>query len=224
MTERLRCIPKQPDNELAAQESPVVRRLRRDELQNVRSSNKMSPQPSERVAVILVLPPTNKKFAKPKEKQHEGPVPEATLEIFLPKQRWPLLEMVNAVPGNAEHSPPVSGGEVPLYNCITMFPDREQRERLHRAVLGLLGAERKRLWRSSGPERHKGICLESLLHPTSLKVSQGHSEGSKHSHAFVISSCLTKKLQPDVVPLAIAMWRVAMWEGCTPDGAHWYNN
>lgn len=157
MTERLRCVPKNYESELAAQESPVVRRLRRDEFQTIRSSKEMSQQQSERVAVILVLPPINNRFARLKEEQPERSVPRANPGASAP--RWPLLEMVNGVSENHGHSSAASGEHVPLYNCVSMFTEREQREQLHRALLGLLGSERKRLWRSQGPEKGKGIIL-----------------------------------------------------------------
>ncbi|OBZ76184.1 hypothetical protein A0H81_03965 [Grifola frondosa] len=98
-----------------------------------------------------------------------------------------MLEEVEDVPNLLPHS------KVPLYNGVALFPSRPQRAALHSALLRILD-------------------LEYQKAPKDKKAERGHGE-QKGSHAFLLCSDAATVLRVDTVPLAIALWRVRMWEG-----------
>ncbi|KZT43020.1 hypothetical protein SISSUDRAFT_802228 [Sistotremastrum suecicum HHB10207 ss-3] len=204
LADRVRCVPKKFKTKHLAQDMPVVRRLHRDEFADMRSSSKMMRSSLERVALVMVLPPIREASVSVavEEIRTSSVKAEAARETDTP-----ILEMINVQAGDAIEESTEAQERIPWYNCVPMFPERTQRERLHTAMLNLLGSERKRLWRIPSTEKR-----------------EGKPKAVKHSHAIVLSSWSTVNPLPDVTPLSIALWRVAMWEGCTPEGTDWYTN
>lgn len=95
----------------------------------------------------------------------------------------------------------VPAAQVPLYNGLTMLPSAPQRAMLHKASCKVLDAERRsRLGQSSANSdgnRRK-------------KSSPG---GGRGSHAFLLVPNERAVKCGDSAPLAIALWRLQMWEG-----------
>jgi len=90
---------------------------------------------------------------------------------------------------------------VPVYNMDVMFLEQEQRERFETALEGLLQADEQAQKRR---EKH-GVAGDKYLKV--LKKEEGPSNA-----VMVISDEASLKTA-DSVPLAIALWRVRMWEG-----------
>ena len=101
--------------------------------------------------------------------------------------------------------------KVPLYNGLALFPRREQRASCYNLLTGILDIERqarhKQYLKAKGRE-----CLDddSQSHP---KVRQRARNDAKGSHAFLLRSNAATLLRADTVPLAIALWRLRLWEG-----------
>ncbi|KAJ7179270.1 hypothetical protein C8R46DRAFT_1211852 [Mycena filopes] len=91
---------------------------------------------------------------------------------------------------------------VPLYNGVALFPGRIQRAKLHALLTQILGLEGAARF-SAGAAAHDADKEAGNERRTKQK---GDNKGS---HAFLISS----STNVDMVPLAIALWRVRMWEG-----------
>jgi hypothetical protein len=104
--------------------------------------------------------------------------------------------------------------QAPLYHGLALFPARPLRAALHKALCRLLDAER-------------GARSRAL--PTS--GSSGYEKSprvrgdAKGSHAFLLCSNQQTAKRADVVPLAIALWRLRMWEGqaygSAVETSHW---
>jgi hypothetical protein len=102
---------------------------------------------------------------------------------------------------------PVSHGEIPIYNGVPLFPDRSQRAALHSLLKDLVRHERKVKQRA-----------HSLFGQTSSEVAGGTvrtyaSGDEKASHAFLFGADADTMRRADTIPLAIALWRLRMFEG-----------
>lgn len=89
-----------------------------------------------------------------------------------------------------------------LYNGVALFPSRPQRAALHQKLNELLMVERRA--RRRGDAKPQGESNKSSDHRTSEQ---------KASHAYLLLSDSETILRADSVPLAIALWRVRLWEG-----------
>lgn len=98
--------------------------------------------------------------------------------------------------------------QIPLYNGLTLFPSVHERASLYAQLSRLLRIERVARWRypslgSTMPAADKQNCNE-----------QGR-QYEKASPAYVIFSDAETIKRGDSPALAIALWRVRLWEGGT---------
>ncbi|KAJ7068131.1 hypothetical protein C8F01DRAFT_1334653 [Mycena amicta] len=191
---------------------PIIRRLRRMEWTQLRESG-ILPYPG--ALAVVVLPPVNRDpETKKREYTHDAlsPLPPAeTKSRPPPKRAIPPLCVLH--PTAASDSPLHDGPlpsffqpvrpphaaveRIPLFNGVTLFPNRVQRAKLYELFTEMLGIEAD--WRC-----HSGGAGE---HPA---LKKGDSKGS---HAFLIYG----SDEVDVGTLGIALWRVRMWESDIPD-------
>ncbi|KAI0832566.1 hypothetical protein BC628DRAFT_329305 [Trametes gibbosa] len=194
-------------------EPPLLRRLTRAEWIEIRASGVV---PYKNAVALLVVPPPNR---DPKTKMRPSPAatsaPDADalspLETPTGLPICVMYPLTGQEPQSGDHALPdsVSSARVPLYNGVPLFPSRTQRAALHAALGNVLRAERaSRLTAESAPSgvqdngsRSKGVRAKG---------------DQKASHVILVCSDEESILRGDTVPLAIALWRLRMWEG---DGA-----
>jgi hypothetical protein len=190
-----------------AHDAPLLRRLTRAEFAALRAGVAL---PDAGAAAVLVVPPVNRdpatktRPAPPSLLDAQPLAPEP--ERAPPKRPHLALSVLHDVgaggpptPDGAEgdwikgFSPP-STARVPLYNGAALFPHRAQRTALHAALCVLLKLEARARWRAplAGPRPQTP---------------------EKASHAFLLRADAETVRRADSVPLAIALWRLRMWEG-----------
>jgi hypothetical protein len=114
---------------------------------------------------------------------------------------------------------------VPLYNGISLFPSRSQRATFHTLLSRLLKIEQQARWRGKSDlpgtatkdaerakaveDGHSGKNVTAGNSPS--KKAKGDDK-DKASHAFLLRSDQGTVCRADSVPLAIALWRLRMWE------------
>ncbi|KAG0709498.1 hypothetical protein DFH29DRAFT_792915 [Suillus ampliporus] len=195
----------------------VLRRLTRSEWNVVRQTNTI---PHKHAVALMVVPPVNQ---NPETK--EKPQPTVQLDIadivendtnHLENSSRPLLPLsvLHPVTDNPS-SPLLPNAQAPLYHGLSLFPARPQRAALHKALCKLLEVERRARSRAL-------LASGSSEHETSPRA-RGDAKGS---HAFLLCSNQHTARRADVVPLAIALWRLRMWDGQAYAGetSHWEVN
>ncbi|KAG1780133.1 hypothetical protein EV702DRAFT_761806 [Suillus placidus] len=195
----------------------VLRRLTRSEWNVVRQTNSI---PHKDAVALMVVPPVNQ---NPETK--EKPRPSAQLDITdivqaeinnseTSSRCLPPLSILHPVTDDDLGSPLLPNAQAPLYHGLSLFPARPQRAALHKALCKLLEAERRARSRALPASGSSG-------HEKSLRV---HGD-AKGSHAFLLRSNQHTAKRADVVPLAIALWRLRMWEGqaygSATETSHW---
>jgi hypothetical protein len=203
LVERLSARPQ------GAEDSPLLRRLTWSEFSAIRAGK---PLEDPDAVAVLVVPPLNR---DPSTKTR--PVPDAS---SLPPERpssrvqltthngdpLPLSTMCYAVsPKDYEGSPDViTPMKFPLYNGVALFPLKPQRAALHERLCKVLMVERRARWRQHGPisTSQSGDSPTPTSRPNRVA-----------SPAFLLRSGAETVLRADTVPLAIALWRLRMWEG-----------
>ncbi|KIJ70218.1 hypothetical protein HYDPIDRAFT_77792 [Hydnomerulius pinastri MD-312] len=190
--------PHYPSRSNSDMDPPILRRLTRAEFASFRETGVL-PYPD--AVAVLVAPPVNRN-SKTKIR------PQPSLEPELPKsdeapglwstapssrRRLPPLSTMHGV-DVARDDIPLStflpDAQVPLYNALAMFPSAPHRAALHKALCKVLDRER----------HFRGGVRKA-------------SGDSKASHAFLLTSSAETVLRADTAPLAIALWRLRMWEG-----------
>ncbi|KAH9045175.1 hypothetical protein EDB85DRAFT_2070079 [Lactarius pseudohatsudake] len=187
-----------------AVDSPLLRRLTWKELSAIRAGKPV--QDGDAVA-ILVVPPLNRDPATMKRPlPNASPLPELlsehpTTTTTLKRVPLPLSTMCRALSPEDHQGFPdlVTPMKVPLYNGVSLFPSRTQRAALHEWLCKLLMIERRARWRQHGPAS-----------TSELDISR--SANRLASPAFLLLSGAGTVLRADTVPLAIALWRLRMWE------------
>jgi len=84
------------------------------------------------------------------------------------------------------------------------MPSKEQRAALHERLCKVLMVERRARWRQQG--------LVSTSEPGDSRPAKRRLN-EVPSPAFLLRSGAETVLRADTVPLAIALWRLRMWEG-----------
>lgn len=182
----------------------VLRRLTRSEWNVVRQTNSI---PHKDAVALMVVPPVNQN-PETKEKpqssaeldiadivQSDSDSSESSLRRLLP------LSVLHPITSDDIGCPLLPIAQAPLYHGLSLFPARPLRAALHKALCKLLDAERNaRSHPASGSSEHK----------KSPPRVRGDAKGS---HAFLLCSNQQTAKRADVVPLAIALWRLRMWEG-----------
>ncbi|KAG1820318.1 uncharacterized protein BJ212DRAFT_1567544 [Suillus subaureus] len=183
----------------------------------VRQTNSI---PHKDAVALIVVPPVNR---NPETK--EKPQPSAQLDIAdivqidtdsseTSSRRLPPLSIIHPITDEDPGSPLLPNAQAPLYHGLSLFPARPQRAALHKALCKLLEVER----------RSRSCALSasgSSKHEKSSRV-RGDAKGS---HAFLLCSNQHTTKRADVVPLAVALWRLRMWEGqaygSATETSHW---
>lgn len=192
-------------------DATVLRRLTRSEWATLKKTGKTS---WEGAVAVLVVPPVNR---DPATKQRENPdftdmPPEGTapLREGLVSRRSILPSSELHIQGNPTYDEPLRffkdvhlpHARIPLYNGVNFFPARAQRAALHQRLCEILDVERTARWKRR------------------IFFDKGQREDAP-SHAFVLISSARTVLRADTVPIAIALWRVRMWEGGGFDESSW---
>jgi hypothetical protein len=192
-----------------AEELPLLRRLTWNEFSAVRDGK---PLEDPDAVAVLVVPPLNRDpTTKTRPVPNTSPLPPTlpSMEVR-PMTRngdpLPLSTMCYAgLPKDYEGSPDViTPMKVPLYNGVALFPSKPQRAALHERLCKVLMVERRARWRQRGPvsTSEPGNARPATRRPNKVP-----------SPAFLLRSGAETALRADSVPLAIALWRLRMWEG-----------
>ncbi|KAG5643776.1 hypothetical protein DXG03_009655 [Asterophora parasitica] len=188
----------------------IIRRLTRSEWDDLRTTGTI-PYPN--ALAVMVVPPLQKDpitKLRPQPWMSAAPLPPdptpspsknvTTTPMHNEKEEKKLslctLHPVAPVAWDSE----LGGGvvpeaHVPLYNGVALFPKKPQRAALHALLTRLLGIERA--------SRHSRL---------SQTVEGGAGVGGRASHAFVLCGDKETVLRGDVAAVAIALWRVRMFE------------
>ncbi|KAK7061565.1 hypothetical protein R3P38DRAFT_2596137 [Favolaschia claudopus] len=150
-------------------------------------------------AISYVEPLSDRAFWEQTRKRRaeaERPKLSSIEQLLETAKTWPDADAKEdiALPPHAEE-------KIPLYNGVAVFPGRVQRARLHALLTQILGVEGR--WKFSAQARTLPEQKQDLIPTTNRKGDK------KASHAFLV--CPSDDV--DVVPLAIALWRMRMWEG-----------
>ncbi|KAH7887869.1 hypothetical protein F5I97DRAFT_910011 [Phlebopus sp. FC_14] len=205
LTRRLSC------NQInGGQDATILRRLTRAEFKTFRKTGLV---PCVDAVAILVVPPVNrdpttKVRPQPSREpivppnQSDPPVLKTGGRTPLPLSTLHRIEQINDDEDLmlSNHMP---AARVPLYNGFAMFPSAPQRTTLHKSLCELLQAERRSRRRGPSSAPVQGDSWES-------KRASGDR---KASHAFLLISSERTVKRADSAPLAIALWRLRMWEG-----------
>jgi hypothetical protein len=203
LAERLQARPQ------GAKGSPLLRRLTWKEFSAIRAGKPLEDQDA---VVILVVPPLNRDPAtKMRPMSNESPLPPELPPLGVQPTAYngdplPLSTMCEAFsPKDNQNLPDdIAPMKVPLYNGVALFPSKAQRAALHERLCKVLMIERRARWR-----RH-GIVSTSKSGDSRPAT---RSLNNVASPAFLLRSGAETVLRADTVPLAIALWRLRMWEG-----------
>lgn len=187
-----RAIPKVKDPH-----TPIIRRLTRAEWKAFQEA-KTIPNPG--AIAVLVVPPVRKSLL-------DGETPDAsprpTQEIrdstVSAKPAPPLSVLYPASTRGAIEAPELLTHEMPLYNGTSLFPSPTQRAALHQRLCAVLKEDT--ITRRNQTDR-----------PRPKSETRPMRDETKSSHAFLIYSDGSTIKRADTVPLAIALWRLRMWE------------
>lgn len=202
---------------------PLLRRLTRSELKHIKETG-IVPYPS--AVALLIVPPLNKNpTTKERPIPNKTSLPDVEEAYTIPVRPTPPLSRLLPT---SEHS--TEGADenlivklpsptVPLYNSIALFPSRLQRAALYAALSRLLSVERQ-VRRSSRSKLNAGSCVQGLtLEADGTQKLYTARGDQKASHAYMLCSDAGTLLRADAVPLAVALWRLRMWEGDCWEGS-----
>ena len=99
----------------------------------------------------------------------------------------------------------LSTPQIPLYNGLALFPCRAMRSKLYQSFQKTLFIERRARWRQGASSRG---AAERSSGDSGVELVK-----DKASHAYLLRSDENTVRRADSVPLAIALWRVRIWEG-----------
>ncbi|KAJ3532064.1 hypothetical protein NM688_g7479 [Phlebia brevispora] len=203
LADRLQCRPAK------AQDHPILRRLTRAEWQDVKNTGVI---PYEGAIALLIVPPLNRDpstkrrpepSTSPLPIQDAGPIPKKPLP---PISVLHLASKEDFIDEDVDEPSMIPNAKVPLYNGLALFPARPQRAALYAALNKLLYVERRARWREHGRPDPSVMSADE-------KADKWARGDQKASHAYLLCSDSETVLRADAVPLAIALWRIRMWEG-----------
>jgi len=118
----------------------------------------------------------------------------------------PLLTDTESSPGhNLSHESPCL---IPVYNGVSLFPSRDQRLAF-RILLQKQFSMEQFVQKSQRDGETKPVAPEQ-------STKRSSKPKLKYSDAYVLrSSSINSRAVPDVTSLAMACWRIRMWEGET---------
>ncbi|RPD67022.1 hypothetical protein L227DRAFT_11615 [Lentinus tigrinus ALCF2SS1-6] len=195
---------------------PLLRWLTRGEWNAIKTNGMV---PFDNAIAVLVVPPLNKDLnSKNRPKPHDSSEPPEDLLDPSPS-RPQSLPLSVLYPTTAKEDfckvdvldllPPA---RVPIYNGVPLFPSRKQRAAL-RAALGRVLTAEHFAKRGLG-QRSLRATEDSDQSDLSGQVVKGDQ---KASHAVLVCSDERTIFRGDTVPLAIALWRLRMWEASEDD-------
>jgi hypothetical protein len=158
----------------------------------------MIPNPG--AIAVLVVPPVKKSLLNGR-----APDPSAnpTEDIYVSTTNTkPAPPLSVLYPASAKDNLGMSGHpahKIPLYNSISLFPSPTQRAALHQHLCAVLKED-------TITRRNQIDCPKPRIRSRPTK------DETKPSHAFLIYSDGSTVKRADTVPLAIALWRLRMWE------------
>ncbi|KAK7695515.1 hypothetical protein QCA50_000151 [Cerrena zonata] len=208
LAEQLRLRPR------GASDKPLLRRLTRAEWSEFRTTGVI---PYDGAVAIIVVPPVNKNpETKKRPEPHSSSLPPASGEAFPNKPFKPLppLSVLHPISSSEPEDGsnlglhiPLPNPRVPLYNGPALMPSRPMRAALYEKLNHLLFVERRARWRQDIQQSLKSTSSPDEISPQLSRADE------KHSHAYLLCSDAGSLLRADAVPLAIALWRLRMWEG-----------
>ncbi|TFY61270.1 hypothetical protein EVG20_g7120 [Dentipellis fragilis] len=181
---------------------PVLRRLTRVEFKDIKETGVI---PFDHAVAVLVVPPLNRDPVhkdRPTPNKTSFPDDEAQQKSTPTRPSPPLSTLYPVAQDNDYDDLPdtVSSPKVPLYNGISLFPSRPQRAALHKLLTRLLKVEYLNIRKTKTKSPHRTPWVRT-------------SGDDKASHAFLLCSSPNNLERADAAPLAIALWRLRMWEG-----------
>lgn len=213
LADRLQCRPQNSDRHV------VIRKLSRAEFREIRNTGII---PFENGVALLIVPPLNKdSVTKKRPESSYSPLPIQE-EQTKPPIRAALPVSVLYPTQEGDHSlshtqvDDIIGlpkAQIPLYNGVSLFPSRTQRAALYDGLNRLLLIERRARWRENGPLQKDGVCPEEDQQQEPENSSKRARGDQRASHAYLICSDAGTMLRADSAALAIALWRLRMWEG-----------
>ncbi|KIJ37462.1 hypothetical protein M422DRAFT_211574, partial [Sphaerobolus stellatus SS14] len=186
LADRLRCAPQ------TSHENPGLRRLTMLEWNRIKSKGII---PQDGALAVIVVPPVGTRV--PKMLPENSGRKESTDIGHIS-----LLHNASKDKGFRMVSDPIK--QVPLYHGVELFPLPELRTRLLAALKRVTIVERQARWRQGAKS------VAQIKKPQEL---QGKMKKDRASHAFLLRGDANTIRRADTVPLAIALWRLRMWEG-----------
>lgn len=187
---------------------PLVRRLTRDEWNQIKTTGVV---PFKNAVAVLVVPPPNRDpktklrpvpnySSIPIEGDHfdSTPHPLSKMCSTVQQEGWEFVDEQRILPPR----------RIPIYNGVPLFPSRTQRAALCATLAEVLRAEGLARLRS-GTGRTEGTVGRSASAEEGALRAKGDQ---KASHAILICSDEHTLFRGDTVPLAIALWRIRIWE------------
>jgi hypothetical protein len=191
-----------------ATDSPLLRRLTRAEFKLIKTTGVI---PDQNAVAVLIVPPLNKSpitkarpvpSASPAFIDHEVTQQDDNTPPLRPLPPLSILYPTADSSDNKDDLHDLSRSQVPLYNGLTLFPSRPQRAALHERLLRLLFIEGRARYREHGPDHSPGD-----------NAGRRSCSDQKASHAFLLRSDSSTLKRADAAVIAIALWRLRMWEG-----------
>ena len=189
-------------------DATILRRLTRSEFKTFCETGMI---PYSDAVAVLVVPPVNR---DPRTKvrprpSHEPDIPSGAPPNVVHRKPLPPLSSlhdVSAPEGASDQGAdeiPLStflpNARVPQYNGFAMFPSPPHRAAFHKSLMELLDIERQ----------FRGT-RKVTARTDEFKRAKGDAKGS---HAFLLMSNEQTVKRADTAALAIALWRLRMWEG-----------
>ena len=177
--------------------TPIIRRLTRAEWKAFQIAGTI-PNPS--AIAVLVVPPVKKSLLNGGTPDASpNPTEEIRTSTISIKPAPPLSVLHPALAEDASEMPGLAPHKIPLYNSISLFPSPTQRAALHQRLCAILKEDSITRW-------------NQLDRPEPRDRLQPSKDETKSSHAFLVYSDGSTVKRADTVPLAIALWRLRMWE------------
>lgn len=194
-------------------DTPLLRRLTRAEWGALRESGTI---PQEDAIAVIVVPPLNRDHVtRERPEPSMSSLPPTTPA---PTQTRPLPPISTLMPTTSDWfdgqlSTILPQAKVPLYNGLALFPRPEQRASCYKLLTAILDTERRARQHAKAKDREDPDD-ESRSRLITKQPARGRGkEIQKGSHAFLLRSNAATLLRADTVPLAIALWRLRLWEG-----------
>lgn len=182
--------------------TPIIRRLTRAEWKAFQKEGTIS---NPGVIAVLVVPPVRKSLLNGGAPDASpNPTQEIQASAISTKPAPPLSVLHPASTGDPIGMSGLATHRIPLYNSISLFPSPSQRAALHQRLCATLKEDMVTRWNQTDRPKPR---IESK--PTKDEM--------KSSHAFFIYSDGSTVKRADTVPLAIALWRLRMWEMDPPE-------